>query len=436
MRSRKAFGPPIQMAAGLLLFGLAGYVFVALTGRTLTQAEANLAIAFYFLVNIVGPGIFYALEQVTSRSTSRALAAGVDLDPEFRRTSRAGAGLVVAVTGLLLLLSPVMVGATLHGDWLVFAGVLAAPVIAGALHFVRGQLGGMRRFGRYAATLAVEGTVRLLLCLVLALAGTPAAWIYGVAYLAASVVAAAVGMAWARAGPSRVVTDRDVNKPLAPAALEASLGKGLAALAVATLFAQLLPNIAPLVVTSRSPQDSAIALAFGQAAVVARIPLLLFFPIQTMLLPGLTAAVTQGNIRLVARRITVTLAAITGLGMIGALIFVVLGPWALRTFLHTTAELSAPVMLLLAVSTVVLIAAFAVQPALVALARDHVVTVGWALGSAVTIAVALLPADPVGTAAIGQVVGPALTVVVVLLGLRAGLRLPTPRSPRSADVIS
>ncbi|MDQ3577544.1 MAG: hypothetical protein M3443_08065, partial [Actinomycetota bacterium] len=67
-RLRKVFGPPAQMAVGLGLFGLAGYVFVAVTGRTLTSAEANLAIAFYFLANVVGPGIFYALEQVTSRS--------------------------------------------------------------------------------------------------------------------------------------------------------------------------------------------------------------------------------------------------------------------------------------------------------------------------------------------------------------------------------
>ena len=58
------------MTAGLGLFGLAGYVFVALTGHALPRGEANLAIAFYFLVNVVGPGIFYALEQVTSRSVS------------------------------------------------------------------------------------------------------------------------------------------------------------------------------------------------------------------------------------------------------------------------------------------------------------------------------------------------------------------------------
>lgn len=425
------------MAAGLLVFGIAGYVFVALTGRTLTQSEANLAIAFYFLVNVVGPGVFYALEQVTSRSTSRALAAGAELGPALRRARRAGVGLVLAVTGVLVLLSPVLVSTTLHGDWLVLGEVLLTPAIGAALHFVRGRLGGTRQFGRYATTLTVEGTVRLGLCLVLAVVGAPAAWIYGLAYLAASVIAAAVGMVWARSGATRAARGAEIEEPAGAAVaarVEASVAKGLAALAVASLFAQLLPNIAPLVVTSRSPEDSAMALAFGQAAVVARIPLLLFFPIQTMLLPGLTAAVTQGNLRLVARRITMTLAAITGLGALGAVIFVVLGPWALRTFFSATAELSAPVMLVLGVSTVVLIAAYAVQPALVALGKDHVVTVGWAVGSVVTWGIALLPADPVNVAAVGQVVGPALTVGIVLLGLRAGLRSPVHRAAQPADV--
>src|SRR5262245_19311878 len=105
------------MAAGLLVFGISGYVFVALTGRTLTKSEANLAIAFYFLVNVVGPGVFSALEQVASRTASRALAAEQPLGPGVLRARRAGLGLAGVVAGVVLLLSPVLVGSTLHGDW-------------------------------------------------------------------------------------------------------------------------------------------------------------------------------------------------------------------------------------------------------------------------------------------------------------------------------
>jgi O-antigen/teichoic acid export membrane protein len=432
------------MAGGLLVFAVAGYAFVALTGRTLSKGEANLAISFYFLVNVFGPGIFAALEQVASRTTSRALTANLPLGAALRRVRRAGGWLVGTVMVLLVLLAPVMVGTTLHGDWVLYGLVLATPAINAALHLARGQLAGLRRFGHYAAVLAIEGAARLVFCVLLVAGHTDVAWIYGVAYLAASVAALLAAMVWLRAdGPAGSGSgdgggDGSGNGSAGDGGGDGGggepVGKSLAALAVATLFAQLLPNIAPLVVTSRMAEDSAVALAFGQAAVIARIPLLLFFPIQTMLLPNLTAAVTRGALDVVARRMRLFLAGIVGFGAVAAVLFVLLGPWVLRTFLSATVDLDASTMLLLATSTVVLIAACAVQPALVALRRDRVVTAGWAAGSAVTLGLGLLLADPVDGAAIGQVVGPGLTLLVALLGLRAGLRSPGGQPTRSVDV--
>lgn len=423
------------MAAGLILFGLAGYVFVTLTGRTLSNSEANAAIAFYFLVNVLGPGIFYALEQVTSRTISSALAAGQPPGPALRRVRVAGAGLVAVVVALLLVLAPVMVGATLHDDWALFAGVLATPAIAGGLHLVRGLLGGTRRFGGYAVTLAVEGTARLLLTGLLAVAGVAHAWTYGAAYLAASVIAIAAGVAWLRRTRAAETADTQCldggHAVSQRRTRREKVGRSLGALAVATLFAQLLPNLAPLVVTSRLAQDSADALAFGQAAVIARIPVLLFFPIQTMLLPSMSAAVARRELGVLVRRVRLTLVAVGALGAVSTVLFVLLGRWVLRTFFGTTSNLSGLVMLLLAVSTVVLIAAYAAQPALVALHRDRVVTAGWAVGSAITLGLALLPADPLTTASVAQVVGPALTLAMVLLGLHAALRSATSLGPTS-----
>src|SRR5262245_28646413 len=130
------------MAGGLLVFGVAGYAFVTLTGRDLPKGEANLAITFYFLVNVVGPGIFAALEQVTSRATSAALAAGEPVHLALHRARRAGVGLVAVVMALLVLLTPILTGTTLHGDWALYALVLATPAIMATLHFARGQLAG------------------------------------------------------------------------------------------------------------------------------------------------------------------------------------------------------------------------------------------------------------------------------------------------------
>ncbi|MGH3881335.1 MAG: hypothetical protein ACRDSK_30290, partial [Actinophytocola sp.] len=74
--TRERFGPALPMGAGLAFVGAAGYAFVALTGHTLPPADAAAAASLYLMVNIVGPGLFSALEQETSRAVSAELAAG------------------------------------------------------------------------------------------------------------------------------------------------------------------------------------------------------------------------------------------------------------------------------------------------------------------------------------------------------------------------
>jgi O-antigen/teichoic acid export membrane protein len=398
-----------MMAAGLGVFGLAGYLFVTLTGRTLNTSQANLAVNFYFVLNIVGPGIFYALEQVTSRSVSAAVATGQTLRPVVRRMATGGAGLTAAVVAGLLLMSPYVLPKTLGGDSALFLGILATPVVLAVLSLVRGVLGGLQRFTGYAATLMVEGGARLAVCVVLVAAHAPSAWMFGVGFLLSSLVAAASGWFWLRPAPAG-----------SPGEVPA-VAKALAALAVANLLAQLLPNLAPLVVSSRLGAESVVALTFAQAVVIARIPMLAFFPIQTMLLPALTTAVARGDFGFVRRRITLTLGAVVAVGAVYALAFVGLGPWVLRTFMATRTDLDTLVLVLLAVSTVVLIAAFAVQPALVALGKDRTITIGWGVGTAITMALAVVPFDAPTVAAAAQVVGPATTLLVVLFGLRRAL---------------
>ncbi|ANZ36975.1 hypothetical protein BBK82_13740 [Lentzea guizhouensis] len=396
------------MAAGLGVFGLAGYLFVTLTGRTLTTGEALRATSFYFVVNVVGPGIFFALEQVTSRSVSAAVASGHALRPVVRKMCIGGAALTGAVMAGLLLLSPYLLPKTLFGDWGLFLGVLATPVILAALSIVRGTLGGLQRFSGYAATLMVEGGARIVVVTLLVFAHAPSAWIFGTGYLASSLVAVGAGLLFLRTAPSGGDQRVPGELPL--------LTKALTALAMASLLAQLLPNLAPLMVNSRLGDDSLVALAFAQAVVVARIPQLAFFPVQTMLLPALTAAVTRGDFGFVKRRILLTLGAVTVLGLIYSVLFVLVGSWVLRVFMATdTSTLTAWVMALLAFGTVVLIGVFAVQPALVAMGHDRTITTAWAIGTAATFGFALLPGDVPMMAAAAQVVGPALTLLVILV---------------------
>ena len=444
--SRALRTPAAQMAAGMMVLAASGYAFVVLAGRALPKDQATLATSVYFLVNVVGPGVFFALEQVASRTTAAALATGGELGLVARRAYRSGLKLLAAEMVGLGALAPLLGAKTLHGDWPLYGVVLAMPVISVHLHLGRGRLAGMRRFGGYAVTLAAEGGGRVVLCLAAAAAGASSAWLLGLAYVLPSALAAGFGLLAAHrdaqhspahatpaAFPPASVTAADPlpasTAPVsaAPAGTMGSvadLGQNIAALALASLFSQLLPNIAPLAVNSRLPVSSATALAFSQAAVVARIPLLLFQPIQAMILPGLSAAAARGNLGAVRARSRQVLAVTSGIGLAGAVGFVLLGSWVLKTFFGTTAPASMAVLLMLALSTVVLMVAYTIQPALVAVGGDHWVMAGWVAGSVLTGTLALLPYSPVLAAAVGQLVGPALTAAVLCRALVIRLRRP------------
>jgi O-antigen/teichoic acid export membrane protein len=411
------------MTAGMMVFAASGYAFVVLAGRALPKDQATLATSVYFLVNVVGPGVFFALEQEASRTTSAAVATGGDLRAVARRAYRSGLRLLAAVVVGLAALAPLLGAKTLHGDWPAYAVVLVMPVISVHLHLARGRLAGMRRFGGYAATLAVEGGGRVVLCLVAAAAGGPSAVLFGLAYIAPSALAAGFGLLAARRAARSAVPAAKVTSALAstaPAGAPAiaapgggDLGRSLAALALASLFSQLLPNIAALAVNSRLPASSATALAFSQAAVVARIPLTFFLPIQAMILPGLSAAAARGDVAAVRTKARQVLAVTTGLGLVGALGFVLLGSWVLRTFFGTTEPVSSGVLLMLALSSVVLMIAYTLQPPLVALNGDRWAMAGWMGGSVLNGTVALLPFAAVAAAATGQLLGPVLTAAVL-----------------------
>ena len=321
------------------------------------------------------------------------------------------------VSVALAALGPLIGVKTLHGDWALYTDVLLTPLIAVNLHFVRGLLAGRQRFGAYSATLAAEGGGRLVLCMAVAFGGASTAWIFGLAYIGATALAALIGFVALRSESAIPVTAASATLPEVR-----GFGKELLALALASLFSQLLPNLAPLAVNSRLDAGSALALTFAQAAVVARIPLLLFLPIQAMVLPQLTSAATRGDLAEVRTVMKKILAITVGLGVAGAAVFAATGSWALRTFFGATQDLSTATLLGLAGSTVILMATYALQPALVSLGLDPVVMAAWGTGSLITGGVAVLPFAAVPAATIGQIAGPATTTAVFAGAMALHLR--------------
>ncbi|TDD89963.1 hypothetical protein E1202_09385 [Saccharopolyspora karakumensis] len=415
------------MSGGTVLVGAAGYAFVALGGHTLPAADAAALSSFYLLVSTIGPGLFVALEQETNRATSSALALGSPQGPVIRRAATQGA--VLWAVGFLMLVTmyPFLVERSLLGHRELFWAIVLSTVTAGAVYFVRGVLGGMQRFDGYAATLAGEGLMRLVPALVIAAAGLATAGLYGWVFALGSGVGAVAALGWVR----RRVDPQSWDTPtasadLVPGAARARSGaprvRGFASLVSATLLAQAVANLAPVVVTARLTAEPATAAAFAAGFILARVPLFVFSPLQAVVLPAVSAAVAHGETVRVYRIVRPVLLAATGVCVLGVVLLSTVGPWAVRTLLGAEAPVSRVVLGLLGAGTLLLIAAQVLQAALVALQAHLAITVSWQLSIVSLVVLLMLPIHPVQAALVAQLTCSAVVVIAMSTTLAVRLR--------------
>jgi O-antigen/teichoic acid export membrane protein len=420
----RRLGTAAHLAAGLGVLGASGYAFVAVVGHVFHgPADAgalSALISLYMLVNIIGPGVFAALEQETSRAVSAAAARGEPLRPVARRAGVLALWSFAGLVALVLVAWPLVLGRVLEWRPGLFVALLVAIAGSGAVYWARGLLGGQQHFTAYARTLYVEGAVRLLPCLVLLALVLEAPSAYGFALAVGSAVAALSVWPALKLPTTDVTTGPD------------GMGRSLLYLAGAIALSQLLANLAPVVVTYRSPDDLVAAAVFGSTFVLARVPLFLFAPVQAVLLPQVTRAAAMGRHDELTRRLWQALGLVAGLGALGVAGCVWLGPWAAEHLFNTAYRPPVSTLALLGTATLVMMLALVVQPTLIALARQRMVTIGWIAGAVVFLVVLVVGPEPIAAALVAQLVGPLVVLAVLLVGvLRAlrGLRTDVGRSP-------
>ena len=457
-------GSVLPMAGGLLMVGIGGFGYLVVAGHTTSASSAAALSALYLIGNVCGPGLFAGLEQETSRVVSGGLAAGVDVRPGLRRAIAVGAALTGIALLVLLALGPLLVARSFAGHAGLLLWLLLGVVGSAQAFLVRGILGGTRKFEAYGVTLAVEGVARLLPCVAFAALGVTNVDVYGLVFVGASGCAAAAAYPWLRPGAlslAGVDADADVAVPVEAGASDVgveaepvatgtaatvaagqtlrSIARGVGLLGAATLLAQLVANLAPLVVTGRmlgSHAGEAAAVGFGFAFVLTRGPLLLFGPVQALLLPQVTTAVVRGELDLVRRQVRVGLGAVTAVGSAGAVVAAIAGPWAVRTLFGADRPPSALVMGLLGASTGLLLVVQVLQPVLVALGRHRTVSVAWIVGTAVLAGLLVLPGPAINAAVIAQLTAAATVALVALSGVVDVLRAAPAASDRAPSPAS
>lgn len=408
-------GTGLHLALGLGLVGAAGYGFIAIVGQIFVipeyAAELSALTSLYLLINIIGPGLFAALEPEMSRAVSAGIARQEPIRPVARQMAVRAAAIFGCLVVVLVALWPLVLSRVFAGRWTLLGALLLGAAGAAAVYWVRGILSGQQHFGGYGTTLYAEGLARLVPCVVLLLVLVRDPGAYGFAFAAGTIVAAAVVLPTVRLGPAH----RAPGRP-------AAIGSGLAFLVTATLLTQAVANLAPVIVTYRMSDDLVTASAFGVSFVLARIPLMLFAPIQAVLLPHLTRAAEAGRTDVVQQRMRQVLLAVAGVGLPCVLAGVVFGPWAVRA-LFTVSDPPSPLVFgLLGLSAVLIMTALVLQPALIALRCQRTVMTAWGAGTVVFLAALVAPVDPVAAALVGQLAGPLVVLAVAGSRLRALLR--------------
>ncbi|WP_156993948.1 lipopolysaccharide biosynthesis protein [Pseudonocardia acaciae] len=410
------------VGGGLALVGLSAYAVLGLAGHTLAPRDYAALGSLYLLTTILGPGVFVAVEQQANREVSGRLAAGVGTAGTVRAAAMVSGGLAVAVSVLVLACGGLLVPEVFADSWALLAATVLAVLGAAAVYLLRGVFAGQRRYGWYGASLAAEGLARLLPCVALVLLGAANLTRFGFAFAAGCGLAAALTLYGLRRSPTG---DRPDRRPTGVAGMAGAV----VLLAFASGLSLLVANLGPVVLTSRvgpHPEDAELAASFVSLFVLVRIPVFLFAPVQAFLLPGLTAAAERGDAPSVRTRVRAALlavAAVGGAGVVGAWL---LGPWAARVFFGAPLPLPRLVAALLGVSTVAMMAAQILQPALVALGRHRAATGAWLVSAALFVGLLFAPVDPLAAAVAAQLVAPVLVTVLMGLSLRAGIRrLPT-----------
>lgn len=384
------------------------YAFLALTARTLGPTRYGALSALWALVFLLGPGVFFPVEQEVSRAVAHRTAAGVGSGPLVRRAAALAGGLALGLAVVVLALARPLLDGLFDGQVLVLAGLTASSFAYAATHLFRGLLSGTGRFGAYGVVLGAEGVLRLAAAGVLILAGVRTAGPFGLVVGLAPLLAVTV-----------VLRGRSGLLRPGPPAPVGELSRSLLILLGGSLLAQVLIHSGPLAVRVLADDGASGATGrFAAGLLLTRVPLFLFLAVQAALLPRLTACVANDDwhgFRAVVTQITAITVAVGAVSVVGVSVG---GRFALRVVFGASFLLGGRDLALLATSTMFVMAGLGLGQALVALGRQARAAGSWLAGVAAYGVVLVAPGNAFLRVELGLVAGAGVAVGVMALGLR------------------
>lgn len=407
----------LAVGAGLVVNGVAAYLFFIIAGRALGADRYAEFSVLWTLVFFAAPGFIFPLEQEVSRAVSARRAIGLGGGPVIRKAAVLGGILALLLAIASIALSGPILEHLFDGETMLLVGLLIALPTYAAVHLSRGAFSGTGRFGAYAWLIAGEGILRIAAGLVLAIVGVKVTGAYGLLIGAAPLVALFVVLSRER----RILED-------GPEASWTELSEALGWLLLGAVLAQGFVNASvPLVKILAEEGEDAVAGQFQAGLIISRVPLFLFQAVQASLLPKLAGLAAEGrwtDFRTGLRRLVAVVIAIGLAATVGGF---AIGPFVLRLFFGSEFDrLGNADIGYLALASAAFMLAMALSQALIALHGHAKVAGGWAVAIVVLALVTWLSTDELLLRVeLGLVLGAIVSVVamwsLLALQMRSGM---------------
>lgn len=375
----------LVLVIGLGMVGASGFVVLGAADRVL-DARAALSIGvLWTVVNAIAPAVLLPVEQEIARCVASCRARDEPWAAQVATLGAIAAGLTLGVCVIVLALSSQIAG-WLFGDRVVAVVAAVGVTVAFAVqHVSRGVFSGEGRFGRYGVQLLVDGSLRVVLVLVLAITGMASLSSIALVLVLApmlSVVATVPLRRSAHVGRSALSPDREQLRAvsgLITAQTANSLVVGGGGLAAAVLA-----------------DGHEVTAAAGLVAVLvfARVPLVAFYSVQPALIPRFATARELGEWAAFARFLTVVQAGVTVLGLVIAGLGLTAGSRAVRVLFGPAVQVSGVVLAAALVGVTGCIVATVATQSLIALRRYRAGAVVWCASLATYVAALLVPVHP------------------------------------------
>jgi O-antigen/teichoic acid export membrane protein len=406
-RVLKAVPPGTHLViGGTITLGLASYIQIAVAGYGLDGSARAAMSALWSLVMTLSLGLFFPVEQELTRVVAARVVRGEGVLPVLRRAAVLTIAMIAVIALALALAAGPVAADFLHGQTSLIWAFASAMLGMGLVYLTRGVLAGLGRFNAYGVSLALDGGLRIVLAGALLGAGVHSPLAYGLVLAVAPLAAMLLTLPTTLRGC--------LPGPVMP---WSELFQNLSAMVCASLLAQVVVNAAVLATGLLAPHDTDLQVAVLNAGVLCRVPLFVFGSLQPTLMTGLSTSATSGDQPGFRRMLVQTCAVVGGLGLLGGVPAVLLGPWMIRVMFHAPAVLGDLDLFWFSAGTLFYMLAMVLGQALMAMRRHRAQLVGWVVGTAVLIGVVAVPGDVATRVELSYFFGALVTAALMLVFL-------------------